>query len=964
MKYTSSWQRLWSRSWAHVLLIAVLLWCLDGQSSILANDPQKNWIVIQSDHFSLVVDAQQKQLGTHYLGALERAWMQLKLRFIQVPEKITVVLNDHTDLTNGFAAPLPYPYMNLNPALPSIQEGLGEYGDWSYEFVVHELTHIVNFSEVGGVMRPLRNIFGTIIAPNILLPTWWKEGIAVEMESNLSTNGRSRSQYQQAFRRALSEDGKWDRFSLPSANEAIPNFPFGNTPYFAGSLFFSYAFKDHPEKAGALNRRHGERVPYFIEEPAREIFGHSYLTTYEKAIETAQEQDRDQLAVIHKTEVSPYHPLQGLNGKSFGAQVSPDGSMLAFLDQSEFDRNVLRVIKRDHTSQSFTEGKFLQLKDPPEGRIQRLSWLPDSKAIIFDFVDEVSRYQESSDLMKYDLSTQEIERLTTGMRLREPFVEADGKSVLVIRIDQGKTALGVFNLNQKEYRNIYISGFDERLSWPVRLDENTILVGKRWWDAGKSMVHEQLFSVKEQVNLPTIVSPFLQDNSQLATVAGGELYFVSDRTGVRNIYSLAVDKTKHAPDGAHQIARSNVTTGVWSFTLDRFANEIWATRMSSDGPQLVRMPLHQVPIQNLPIVANSYGVSPVSRSNDLIHQQDFSVQSDYGPAEYLWPQYWFPFINASTENSGTVIEVITSSADPLNMHSYTLDASYDSGLERMNFKGSYLNQVTRLPWGLGYWGRSYTLGASSQIIRRDEFDLTLFPDVFFVSPYLKVALGVSNTRHTVSGVNTSDSIDALARLTYSNFNSGLRRLMSDGWGAYLWYQKYLDEVRLGGVVLQGDHYFWRFDYSKQFSETRAVLGEESQTYATYYETPEPQHILRGFASGSLFGNELVTTNLEYRFLLANLFRGSGTDPYYLRRLSAAVVADFGAASGYFYDSREKLFMRSGLADRYGSVGFELRLASSLGYVLPVQWVLGTYQQIKATGINERSGSLSIQIKGL
>jgi hypothetical protein len=57
-------------------------------------------------------------------------------------------------------------------------------------------------------------------------------------------------------------------------------------------------------------------------------------------------------------------------------------------------------------------------------------------------------------------------------------------------------------------------------------------------------------------------------------------------------------------------------------------------------------------------------------------------------------------------------------------------------------------------------------------------------------------------------------------------------------------------------------------------------------------------------------------------------------------------------------------MRSGLADRYGSVGFELRLASSLGYVLPVQWVLGTYQQIKATGINERSGSLSIQIKGL
>lgn len=47
-------------------------------------------------------------------------------------------------------------------------------------------------------MKFFKTFLGSIVAPTLLLPRWWHEGIAVEMETRFSNFGRLRSTYQDA----------------------------------------------------------------------------------------------------------------------------------------------------------------------------------------------------------------------------------------------------------------------------------------------------------------------------------------------------------------------------------------------------------------------------------------------------------------------------------------------------------------------------------------------------------------------------------------------------------------------------------------------------------------------------------------------------------------------------------------------------------------------------------------------
>jgi len=94
----------------------------------------------------------------------------------------------------------------------------------------------------------------------------------------------------------------------------------------------------------------------------------------------------------------------------------------------------------------------------------------------------------------------------------------------------------------------------------------------------------------------------------------------------------------------------------------------------------------------------------------------------------------------------------------------------------------------------------------------------------------------------------------------------------------------------------------------------------------------PVRILRGYRSGSFFGEAYVLGTFEYRFPMLDVETGAWTLPVYLRRLHAALFTDVGDAwmpfkDGPFLPQNHPFALHTG-------VGAELRAEVVLGYILP------------------------------
>ena len=88
--------------------------------------------------------------------------------------------------------------------------------------------------------------------------------------------------------------------------------------------------------------------------------------------------------------------------------------------------------------------------------------------------------------------------------------------------------------------------------------------------------------------------------------------------------------------------------------------------------------------------------------------------------------------------------------------------------------------------------------------------------------------------------------------------------------------------------------------------------------------------LRGYEPGAFYGDQRHVINLEYRFPILWIERGYGTLPGFLTRLHGAIYSDIGTA----------LFGRLALDQIKTSLGGELRLDGLLGYFLPFTLQLG------------------------
>jgi len=927
------------------------------------------FVKMKTPHFEIIFDSRHRPLADLYAYKLEKAYDFLASILAARPEKTVVIINDKTDATNGYATILPYPHIMIYPVLPSIGDSLSESGDWTLELLAHEYTHILTFEPIGENIRFLRSIFGSIISPNLLLPTWFKEGIAVHVETAIGQKGRLRSIYQDSILRAYSLSDQLMTIDIAAINDPLPLWPEGMRPYLFGSVLWSQMMKDTDGKAMPhLFQRHSERLPYLINAPAEEILGFNYEGEFLKTLKVTEELAKKQIQALEKTPPTPFQrfPVEGTIYTN-KPSVSDDGQEMALIAVNDGKRRSIQFFKKQNgkfvsedvfiNGKTDTDGSSKPFDGPPVGSIQKVSWFHKRRAVVYDRMDFINRIQKFSDLYIYDLETKKIQTLSKGLRGREPSVAPDDSHIVFVKLEAGKTSLAIYDLNTESSEILFTAPLMERISGPIFLDSKNIVYSQRDEDGNEGLF---IFNTEKQERRPLLpqikqaIHPFLTSEG---------LAFLSGQTGVYNIY-LANNELTSAMPVSHSL------TTLLNATFDFQTKDYYVTGMTEKGPQIQILLAHdRIAVEGdskelpsiLPLFEERYPIPKSKLTNGESASQSLPANaevSEYSRASNIWPRYWIPFIATSTQTNGLLISAQSSAFDPLKKHMYNFMLNYNTYNGYVDYAFDYTNSVSKLPWSFlaNRLGTFDNLG--NTISTEATYSLAAQPDLFWVSPYFSCSPGWTYTELTLSSKSNKSSGPSVGMLFQNYSRAGMQISPESGYGYYLGHTEYLkqsDYVAFSRTRASGIYYFnkWLPEHHvimTKFSTTQipkwqsvgVLYGAANTAMFMNSDLATPTFVMRGFSLSQFIGLRTYSLNLEYRLPLYKSFRGSGTAPYFFHQIYGSVICDVGAVDGIIYNNETKLFDYIQANKLYSSQGVEFKMDMTLGYVLPLTWVMGLY----------------------
>jgi len=961
----------------YITFVGILLLSL-AKPALGQVDPAIVWKKMKLPHFDLIYDADHQELANIYGIRLEAAYEKLTPLFPPGPQRTAVVIDDRTDLTNGSASVFPYPTIMVYPVLPTPQDSIGEFNDWASELVTHEFTHILAMNPQRDNVQFLSQIFGSFMSPNILLPRWWHEGLAVEMETRFSTAGRLRSAQQDAWLRSYWIDNQWDQIQISDANEVtIPTWPYGARPYILGAAFWSELMDlKGPKIANDLTWAHAGRLPYLINTPAENLTGQNYPRLFEVMKTNLYERVSRQILELKAASPTPIEKLN-LNGlEVYSPSLSPDGlKMVVSYKDPESGRRGVIVQTRPTLEVQFESAKwkellesnpgevFVEMKTPvphtqEEGEdgprsayITRVSWFPDSKRVVFDSVDKLNWYHKPSDLYVYNFEKKETTRLSHNLRAREPVVSPDGKTITFVKVLPGKTELANFDIETQKQTATIISGpLQSRCSHPTYWDAHTLIFSYR--EHGQEVLQAyDLDSHKTRVLFAD------HPNANFPTVTQGHLLFTSTLNGVHNLY-VSKDLLTAKPV-------THTLTAVYQSTFDWAKKDYYLTEQTTQGLQLGRVndQVTQQTPNTLPKVPTLFSDRyPSSSSLELPAATSApAAVEEYSSTEYLVPRYWIPFF--SWDSFSSYLSASTSAEDPLSKQAWNATGIFDLGFGHSSYELSYLNTqtITQMLVSLN----DVTVVLPGAVPDRDVFQSVQANwEVTAISPYMTAGLGWNYMSRIVPPVINNQSGPSL-QMMYSDFvQAGAQISPESGYGGTLTLTSFLPGPSL---VSFNQAELSLVAYWSKFLPKRHALMTKFQSFMmdqyvptnyafTYSQTPMansslPFFLMRAYPSGTFQGRVLNNLNVEYRFPLKPFYFGNGTTPVYYKQLHAAFVADGVSADGIAYNFNIQNYQAVPLSQSFWSLGAELRIDTTIGYALPITFYAGVYMPSNLTLTN-------------
>lgn len=899
----------------------------------------ESWINLHSERFEILISEKYKDQGEQIAKLSERALTQLSNIYSERPKgKILLVVDHRTNSPNGSATHFPYPHIIIYPSLPTTYSSIGEYNEWVYELILHELVHYLTFYPNHGIYRPIQFLLGNLFAPNfILLPSWFHEGLAVSLESHLTSGGRMRSEHYKEMYKVLSNNLSHGHENLSSINERyIPAFPYGQRPYFYGALVVNQTTQHkHAENLNEMIQGFSRAIPpYNIRSSVKKNFGQTFsksrktVPPFNLAKPIAEKYKKDFVFQGHS-------PVWVDDNRFITVKVNKD----LFEELVEYD---LRQPKKH-------KGKLLRRTLGTT----RISLSNTKDKIIYDQVVPYKRVYNITDLFLFDLKKNSSRRLTYGAQLREAAFSKNSKAVVAVQTDLTNTRLVELNYeNPDKLNTIYTPiGFETRVSAPNYIDDDKKIVFLEKKSGKKTKV--KIFDITTQ-NTQTL--DFSNSFTQVYWIESQNEKLVlhaKEKGKPRQHYVL---DSKFSPQ---QITFDHI--GTRSAALRN--NQILVTHISPNDYVTAHYKDFKTEVQtnleDIDLQLSKNLLFPDQPTDEKIATKE----KGYSFLDYMIPQYWFPFItpNYGGFSGQSLFSVSTGSSDPLGINSYSVNLRQDTISDRLSGGVNFFHVDKNVMWGVSV--NQFESPLTEEISRTFQsagvsarFDLG-----HERGRGHSVTLGLNHTDAKLENIERIKSFGPQVSHSYNSLRQEASRVApSRGIFTNLSYSHYLGQSDyLSYNFLEGyyETYFSRFLIPPQTSLklfSKAMFSDEylptvftPVNMSGYFMTSRQQNsfVVRGYPSGIFQAREgAFTLGAEYYFPLLNIFKGPESLPIFFRRIFGAVVADAGSYKGRGFDGISA-FVDHSYDEIYYGAGVELHAELTIGHYVPIKLSLGIYNAL-------------------
>ncbi len=932
-----------------------------------AGDPLRHWKTLETAHFVVNYYEPLGEVGRRVAVVAERAHAVLVPVFGHEPnEKTQIILLDNTDGANGFARVLPRNQITLFATAPNGTSVLGDYDDWLYLLVAHEYTHILHLDSISGLPRIVNRLLGKTWSPNQIQPRWVIEGIATYEESKQSSSGRTRSAlFHQELRTAVLTDAELDLDAITSGPRTWPR---GTAAYLYGSHFLQYVFDRFGHDAlRDLSWTYGSQpVPYGLNRAMRAVTGETFEQLYRDWREQLRARYELELEAIERRGVRQGRRLTFQTEINVNPQYTPSGDAIVWLQADGLSPARFRAIPRGSNIGDAYEVADLQ-------RVGDFAMLRDGRMV----VEQTAIYRTEYNFQDLFLwsGSEDMTRLTLGMRARDPAVSPDERHVAFSMNHASQSLLAVMPLRAGgEPTVLWRGGRWDQVDRPSWSPDGRHIAFSAWRQGGFRDILIVDATTGELIR--ELSHDRAQDQDPVYGPDGRYLYFASDRTGIYNIYAYDLED-----DELYQV--TNVVGGALSPSISPDGTHLAYQAFVGRGWDLYELELDPRNWLEPELYVNERPAPTVVTEAEVALPEP----RDYRALETLAPQAFT--LSLGTNVFGPALSVQTGGGDVVGLHAYSMAVTL-GGEADVSFGGAY--SYNR------FWP-SLRVAAGRNANRRggvviDGVNTNFDEDVYRLTfsaglPVLRQARGSANInldydvdwlRNTGDAFDEPDPNDTVPSFPTTDAviaGASLRFSYSDVRGAALALgpldgQEISASVRYNHPALGSDFrslvlgYTWRGYKSVPWSDRSSlslrlsggIRTAESGREGAFVLGSVPQQnvvdaiinsvrfnnttYLRGYPVRAAVGTQFHLANFEYRHLLGDIERGLGTLPVYVRRLHVAGLVDSGDAFDGELDP----------ANLKVSVGAALRLDVVFGYFIPGSFDIGYARGLTSGGINE------------
>jgi len=629
-------------------------------------DPSLKWKTIETLHFSIHYYDGLEPMARKLAPIAENTYSRLTPLLKDYPWlKTDVVLVDTYDFTNGFTTVIPNPLITLYATDIGGNLKPSYYDDWLTFVFLHEYTHLLNLDYTPPGFFLLRTLFGRIVFPNAIAPSFLIEGLATYMETKYSRGGRGTDPRWLAMIRmdVLENNMK----SLDQASVDTVRWPQGNLRYLYGVMFLEYLSEKYgEEKLLEFTRTYGDYIlSYGVDAAFHELFGKTLIELWADWQEYLKTKYDDEKRKISASGLTNFTPLTTGGYLHLNPCWSSDSRYL-FFNRSNADTHS-QISRFDVMT-----GKVSELVD---GIVYDDALNVQGDDLYFTQGDIDRNFYLFKDIYRINLTTRKVSRLTQNSRAADPAVSPDGRKIIFNTDDKGVRSLWISDLTLKNPRQIGVNTENSQyLSPRFSPDGKQIAVVK--FTSGHTKIY--LIDVQTGVEEALIKGEMGVEANPSFTPDSRFILFDSDVNQVVNLYAYEINTGK-----VYQV--TNVLGSAMMAAPSPDGRKLAFVSYSSRGYDLAVMDYDPKKWRPTIVIKplNFQAPPPVSPEAVILGKHD------YNPLPALIPKFWIPY-SYYNENAYHTLAV-TGGLDSLQHHVYNIQAGYDWRAKRPSYYVEYIN---------------------------------------------------------------------------------------------------------------------------------------------------------------------------------------------------------------------------------------------------------------------------------